>query len=125
MSDRSSFEINHGRAEEGGSVGRTLCPVEDLVSRRNSGSSRTSCPLLWIHTGQVTRYMSTHCDLRAGVPPLVSLRLGGFCIPSLWIEGDTCTIPLDHRDVIYLGVRLSHVATCGVLSIIESMTSGV
>ena len=29
-----------------------------------------------------------------------------FCIRAIWIEGDTCTIPLDHRDVIYLGVRV-------------------
>ena len=106
FSDRSPFEIKHGRAAEGGSAGRTLCPVEDLVSRRNSGSSRASGALLWIHTGQVTRYyLSTHCDMRARDPPLVSWD-SEILYPELMDWGRHVYHTHDHWDAIYLGVRL-------------------
>ena len=51
-------------------------------------------------------HMSTHCDMRDERPSACELRLGDSVSRATWIEGDTCTIPLDHRDVIYLGVRI-------------------
>ena len=39
-------------------------------------------------------------------PSACELRLGDSVFRAIWIEGDTCTIPLDHRDVTYLGVRV-------------------
>ena len=68
------------------------------MSRRNSSSSRTQGPLLWIPHGLGDPIYAFEYSLgyEGERPSTCELRLGDSVFRAIWIEGDTCTIPLDH-----------------------------